>query len=238
MIASLPMYWRPETAAFWQRFWRLVQDHIDAPDLSPPDQLPSPWARHWLDPQLALSMTCSLPFRTNLRDRVQYLGTLDFDLGDTSGHYHSKLIMRTGDTDLNRPLRFAFNGPDSQSGWAVRHELPLNISETIETGGHSLSLVAVAQGRADAALIDAVTWRMLQPYDPNNAAKVQVVTRTKPTPGLPFIAASGHDPEPMIHALRAATKAFTCTSDDTITQNLSFVWLGQDAYLNMSSKTT
>ena len=235
MIASLPMYWRPETAAFWQRFWRLVQDEIDAPDVLPPDTLPSPWARHWLDPQLALSVTCSLPFRTALRGRVQYLGTLDFGLGDTPGHYHSKLIMRVGESDLDRPLRFAFNGHDSQSGWGAREELSCNIVDTVETGGHSKSLVAVAEGRADAALIDAVTWRMLQRYDPSNAAKVRVVSRTKPTPGLPFIAAKGHDPEPMIKALRNATAAFTCAAEDVIAQHLSFVWLGEDAYLNMGA---
>lgn len=236
MIASLPMYWRPETEAFWRRFWHLVQDQLDVPELIEPQDLPSPWAQHWLNPNLALSVTCSRPFHTDLRDKVQYLGTLDFGLGDAPGHYHSKLIMRRDDHDQTRPLRFAYNGTDSQSGWGARDELTLNIAETLETGGHAKSLVAVAQGGADAALIDAVTWRMLQRYDPDNAARVQVVSRTRPTPGLPFIAAIGHDPEPMIKALRHATAAFRCDADDAITQELTYVWLGADAYLAMGSK--
>jgi len=213
VIAALPMYWRAENAALWQSFWRCAQRHahnhgIDLPDLTPPADIAEPWTDHWLSPELVLSQTCGLPFRTALKDEVQYVGTLDFGLPGGPGYYHSRLIAHPGFRGNLSGCRLAYNAADSQSGWAARfdtglHNPRLSISEIIETGSHAASLAAVAEGRADAAYIDAVTWRILKRVDPN-AKHVRVAGRTSPTPGLPLITAKHNDPEPLRLTLRDA----------------------------------
>lgn len=211
--ASLPMYWRAETRDAWQAFWRLVQEAAghhgeDLPPLTAPEDLPSDWATHWTDPGLRLSMTCGLPFRTALRDRVGYVGTLDFGLDGPAGHYHSVVIARPG--PLPQAPRLAYNSADSQSGWAAwQLTRPADLPEAADwlaTGGHAASLAAVAEGRADLACLDAVTWRLLHRHDPR-AAEVRVLAQTAPTPGLPLICAKDRDPAPLRDALHRALEA-------------------------------
>lgn len=210
MIASLPMYWQDENAALWREFWRAVQARIDLPDLTPPEQLPDDWTEHWRSPDLALSMTCGLPLRTALKGRVAYVGTLGFGLDCTEGFYFSRLIARPG--PMSAPLRLAVNAADSQSGWAARFDtgpdIPeIEICDCVLTGSHAASLAAVAEGRADAAYLDAVTWRILRRTDPR-AVHVRLAGRTTPWPGLPLIAAKGADVAPLRDALRAACLSF------------------------------
>lgn len=208
MIASLPMYWRPENAAAWQRLWQAVRDELPGlPDLTPPEALPEPWTKHWLDPDLAVSMTCGLPLRTALRNKVTYVATLDFGLDAPAGHYLSYLVARPG-ASLGDPLRLAYNSGDSQSGWAALHDLEqgtpaFDISQWIETGGHAASLAAVADGRADIAAIDAVSLRLLERFEPA-AGQVSIVGRSNASPALPLITALGTDPRPLAEAFRAA----------------------------------
>lgn len=233
--ASLPMYWRPENADLWRAFWAVVQDCAQAegvtlPDLTPPDALPEEWYAHWQSPDLALSMTCGLPFRSRLHDKVQYIGTLDFGLGGPAGHYHSRIITRR---DLSGPPRvLAYNSADSQSGWAAAQDIPDRASLTtyLPTGAHDASLAAVAEGRADIACLDAVTWRILQEFDPN-AARVAPAGITRPTPGLPLIAAKATDPAPLRRILQNATNAFAPEDPMRMGGRMTFHVLPLDAYL-------
>ncbi|SHH83701.1 phosphate/phosphite/phosphonate ABC transporter substrate-binding protein [Marivita hallyeonensis] len=219
-IASLPMYWRAENAEMWRAFWSVLQDcaaeeGIALPNLTPPNDLPSDLYAHWTAPDLALSMTCGLPFRTALKGKVQYIGTLDFNLDCPAGHYYSCVIAGSDSNVMTRTgnLRLAYNAADSQSGWAVSQSerpfaRPPRFSGFLETGSHATSLAAVAEGRADIAYIDAVTWRLLERFDPR-AQQVHVLGHTDATPGLPLIAAKGVDPAPLRSALGAATTGFT-----------------------------
>lgn len=235
MIASLPMYWRAENAGLWRAYWRFVQDHaardgLDLPDLTPPDALPADWYDHWLNPDLALSMTCGLPFRTALKDKVQYIGTLDFGLGTPDGHYTSSIITRPGTTPPFSTL--AYNGADSQSGWAAAQgqDETRRVTRYLETGSHAASVAAVADGRADVACIDTVTWRILERVDPN-AARVRVTGQTAATPGLPLIAAKGTDPAPLRRALAAATTQFAPGDPVAMGGPISFCVLDEQLYL-------
>jgi hypothetical protein len=233
-IASLPMYWRAENAELWRAFWSVVQDcawdeGIKLPDLTPPEDLPADWYAHWLSPDLALSMTCGLPFRTVLKGKVQYIGTLDFGLGGPPGYYHSQIITRR---DLSGPAqKLAFNSADSQSGWAATQDIPdrASITAYIETGAHAASLAAVASARADIACLDTVTWRILQKVDPN-AAMVVPSGSTRPTPGLPLIAAHGTDPAPLRRALITAIATHTPAAPDNMGGPMTFCVLDQQRY--------
>ena len=80
---------------------------------------------------------------------------------------------------------FAYNEPLSQSGWAApqNHAAAhgFTFTNTIQTGGHVLSARAVAEGKADIAALDALTWALIQRHDPF-ATTLREIARTEPTP--------------------------------------------------------
>ena len=218
MIASLPMYWDVAGAAAWRALWRDIQDAacdfgLNLPDLTPPSALPNDWTAHWTDPDLFLSQTCALPLRTSLKGRVSYVGTLDFNLPGTVGSYHSVCI---GAAPAGR-VRLAVNAADSQSGWAAAQDDPIVGPDTqiIITGSHEAYAHAVAEGRADIAFIDAVTWRLLRRNTPQ-FSDIPVRSRTQPTPGLPLITALSRDPAPLRAALDAAINGSNVRNSDAL----------------------
>jgi ABC-type phosphate/phosphonate transport system substrate-binding protein len=207
MKASLPMYWWPENAAAWARFWDDMRARLPhLPQITPPGDLPADWYAHWGAPDLALSHVCGLPFATHFLDSVTYVASIDFALPDTPpGWYHSVVVTRSDETRPREALRLAYNSSDSQSGWGSTQGRPF--AGYLETGAHRASAAAVAEGRADVAYIDAVSWRILEQALPDVAASLKVIDRSAPTPGLALIAAPGVDPAPLRDALAAALDA-------------------------------
>ncbi len=212
MIASLPMYDRPETHEAQQRLWGRVRAGLAGVDL--PERLSAPerLMEHWLAPDLALSQSCGLPYRSALHGQVALVGTADYALpGCPAGHYNSVFVMRRGEGRSDpagwEALRLAYNSRNSQSGWAAPQNhmagLGLRFDRVLSTGAHRDSAAAVAAGRADIACIDAQTWRMIARWDAVAGALVEV-GRTAPTPGLPFIAAAGSDVAALAAALAEA----------------------------------
>lgn len=215
MIASLPMYQRPENAAAHDRFWTLICDALPHGAPRPPDRLTRDgdiWD-HWRDPDLFLSQTCGMPYRTRLHGHVNLLGTPDFGLpGLPAGHYNSVFVCRADDPrpdleDFSDAL-FAVNDGLSQSGWAApqhhmtRAGLPM-FGHVILSGGHGNSARAVARGKADIAALDAVSWRMIRRFDAL-ACELREIGETRPTPGLPYITAFGPDTDDISAALEHA----------------------------------
>ncbi|WP_341365507.1 PhnD/SsuA/transferrin family substrate-binding protein [Yoonia sp. BS5-3] len=215
MIASLPMYASPHTADADGRLWAGIRDRLRSAGIAAPDHLtllPGELIPHWCDPALVLSQTCGLPLRAVLWDKVQILGTPDYGIaGCPPGHYCSVVIARADDTRTRlstfAKARFAYNEPLSQSGWAaLALEAPHVLSgPLIRTGSHRASMMAVRAGEADFAAIDAVTWRMIE--NAGEGEGCQIVHRTRPNPGLPFITAKGQDAAAIAGALRAAIAA-------------------------------
>ncbi|MGB8811859.1 MAG: PhnD/SsuA/transferrin family substrate-binding protein [Paracoccaceae bacterium] len=228
MIASLGMYdWAPCQPAN-DRLWGLIRDNLRAKGMDAPDALTrgegAYWAA-WQSPDLLLSQTCGFPFRAKLHDAVTLVGTPDFGLeGCAPGYYFSVFIARAddsrGDIGAFDGARFAYNEGLSQSGWAAaqNHVAPLGIhlSPFLQTGGHLLSARAVAEGRADLAAVDAVTWRLIVKYNADLAAELRVVGRTDPTPGLPYITAKGRNPERLFDGVAAAIAALTAADRATL----------------------
>jgi ABC-type phosphate/phosphonate transport system substrate-binding protein len=218
MIASLAMYDFGAAAAANDRLWALIRDGLRARGLAAPDALTrgeSAFWPAWEAPDLVLSQTCGYPFRARLQGRVTYVGTPDYGVeGCPPGHYRSVLVVRNGDprktlADFdNAP--FAYNEDLSQSGWAAPQthaaKLGLQLPPAFQSGGHRLSAQAVAEGRADIAALDAVTWALMQDAAPLSAA-LRVIATTDPTPGLPYIAAAGADAEATFAAVSKAIAA-------------------------------
>lgn len=197
MTASLPMYDWPEVQQATDALWVALRDAIRARGMAAPEALDRerPPAEGWTDPALILSQTCSMPYRLGLHRTVDLVGTPDYGVeGCPPGYYRSVIVVRADDPREDiaafSDAKCAFNAPDSQSGHAVWGDT--GFGAWVETGAHRDSIQAVAEGRADIAAIDAVTWRLAQRHQPE-AARLRVLALTPPTPGLPFITAKGHD---------------------------------------------
>jgi hypothetical protein len=201
MIAALGMYDLGDAAPANDRLWALIRDGLRGAGIAAPDILTRGEAAYlpgWLSPDLVLAQTCGRPFREVLHDKVTLIGTPDYGVaGCAPGYYRSVFVVRVDDGRGSlrdfAAARFAFNGPDSQSGWAGPMHYAPYLTPALQTGGHRASAEAVAGGLADVAALDAVTWRLLQRNLPALAAKLRVVDETPPAPGLPLISAQGAD---------------------------------------------
>ena len=231
MIAHLPMYERPETIGAHDRYWHLIRQALghSPPNLSRNLDL---W-QTWRSPDLLLSQTCGLPFRAALHGDVTLVGTPDYGLpGCPPGTYRSIIITRP-ETDLAAgPLTAAYNEALSQSGWAALVQFltdtSLSLAGAIPTGAHYASAQAVLSGQADLAAIDAVTWRILQAYEPWTR-ELTVAAETPPTPGLPYITARGRDPGPLRAAIARAITQLD-PADRAALHLTGLVMLSPDAY--------
>ena len=201
MIASLMMYARPETDAPLTRYWALIRQALDARGIPAPAELSNAAEEFaiWTAPELVLSQTCGMPYRLWLHDRVTLVGTPDFGITDCPpGYYRSAIVVRADDTRQTLTnfanARFIYNQTFSQSGFAAIHAVTRTrgfwFANRSQSHGHVHSARAVAEGRADIAALDAVTWRLIQQYD-SFANALRVLEWTPPTPGLPYITAKG-----------------------------------------------
>lgn len=227
MIAALPMYDSAECQPANDRLWALIRDGLRAGGMDAPDALHHGDAEllpQWQRPDLILSQTCGFPYRAVLHGHVQIVATPDYALpGCAPGYYRSVFVARADDPRHNvaqfdgTPI--AYNDALSQSGWAApqNHAKILGISLPAGpcTGAHGASMLAVAQGLADIAALDAVTWSLLQEYAPETRA-LRVVGQTAPTPGLPLITARGNDAAALRAAVAQAIPRLSATDRRTL----------------------
>lgn len=241
MIASLPMYDRPETAGANDRLWTRIADALRIRGIEAPsslDRRSALWDT-WQSPGLVLSQTCGFPYRARLHGKVALVATPVLDLPDAPpGHYYSALVVRRSDPRRTFPdfaeATLAYNEPMSQSGWAAPffhaagHSFAFR--DAVETGSHRASARAVAEGRADIAAIDAVTWRILRNWDDDLARELHEIGHTEPTPALPWITSLRHDPAPIAAALDDAVACLSMTDRDRLCL-LGTMRIGAEAYL-------
>lgn len=226
MIASLGMYDRAETAAANDRFWAALRDGLRARGVRAPDHLTrgegAYWSA-WQSPDLVLSQTCGFPYRARLHDKVTLVATPDYGLPDCPAGYYSSVFVARADDPRTLPefreARFAYNEALSQSGWAAPQNhaatMGFHFAPSLATGSHRLSAAAVAEGRADIAALDALTWKMLSRWE-SFASTLREVARTAPTPALPYIAAKGADAQAAFAALVEAAAALSPEDRDLL----------------------
>ncbi len=212
MIAMLGMYDMPALRSANDRFWSLIRENLGfGPSHLTRDE--DVWDV-WQSPDLLFAQTCGMPYRTRLHGGVKLVGTPDYGLdGCPPGYYRSIFVARRDDPrglDQLVSGTFAFNEPLSQSGWAApmvhlthNSRLPAKV---LQTGGHAVSAQYVAEGRADFACLDAVTWELLKEHTDIGAA-LRDVAATSATPALPYITAATQDPQAIAQAVRAAIRS-------------------------------
>jgi len=215
MIASLPMYLRPENRAAHEALWSATRDRLREAGIAAPDALTHDTAEWetWAREDLVLGQICNLPYRAAFRDKLTLIGTGDYGLVETEpGYYRSVLVMRAEDERAPGPaLRLAYSDPLSQSGWGIATdwaaERGFDWQNVLHSGSHIESARAVVQNRADLAFIDAQTWTMLERWEPWTSGLRVVAHGHAKCPGLTFVTAGTVDPKPYRDALSHAIRS-------------------------------
>ncbi|MEO1562705.1 MAG: PhnD/SsuA/transferrin family substrate-binding protein [Pseudomonadota bacterium] len=228
MIASLPMYARPELAGPIKRYWDAIHDHAFVQHVTFDQTIIGIEA--WRRPDLFLSQTCGAPYRDHLANHVQLVGTPNARLpACPPGYYQSVLIARDSITWAEAiRLPWTANEAGSQSGnYAPRMRAPAPLDEPIWSGSHLSSIDIVAKGQADWAAIDAVTWeiglRLGQGFG------LVVWDRTEPTPALPYVTNLTNDPHSIAAAVSNAI-AYLAPSDRDALCLYDLIQIPRDAY--------
>jgi len=223
-LASLAMYRDPpEIAEATRGLWAYLREHLRAAGMADvPEALDKDMSHDaaWRDPRLLLAQTCGYPFATQLQGRVRLVATPIYGHPGCEGARNgSFVIVRAGAAvtsvaDLRGSVA-AINDGASNSGMnLLRHTVAPHaaggrfLARVVQSGSHRASIALVAQGEADVAAIDCVTFGNLARFAPETVAGVRIMAETAKTPGLPLITrATASDDE--IALLRGALDDFT-----------------------------
>ena len=216
-VAALPMYDFEELRPATDALWSAIAARLTARGVDTPGELTRGLPLHelWTDPCLLLAQSCGYPLVTSLKDRVILVATPCYRAEGCEGAaYRSAIVVRSDDpagtlADL-RGRRAAVNDAASNSGMnLLRHAIvPFAAGKRffggiVWTGAHAASLRMVAEGGADVAAIDCVTWAYLQDLRSSAVRGLRVLGWTAATPGLPLVTSVHTDPA-TLDALRAA----------------------------------
>lgn len=222
-LASFAMYRDPPAISEATRgFWAYLSEHLRVAGLADVPEALDEGAAHdaaWLDPALLLAQTCGYPLATRLLGKVRLVATPVYDHPGCQGALSGSFVIVRADAaaisvaDLRGGVA-AINDWASNTGMnLLRHTAAPHavdgrfFARVTESGSHSASLALVAQGAADVASIDCVTFGNLARFAPEIVAKVRILAETAKTPGLPLITrAAASDSE--IALLRAALMNF------------------------------
>lgn len=151
----------------------------------------------WLDPSLALGMTCGWPLVTVLRDRVRTLGSFHYTVDGAQDFRYRSAVVGPHPAGSPTPTgRAVISEPLSLSGHVslLRYARVAHVAQVagwqdqiVESGSHHKSAAMVAGGEADIASIDAVTYSHLQLADPGIMRKVVQIGAGPLVPTLPLI---------------------------------------------------
>jgi ABC-type phosphate/phosphonate transport system substrate-binding protein len=211
------MYDFPWTVAANDALWASISARLADAGVRAPGRLTrgGDLVALWRHPGLIFGQTCGYPYMTALRDSVTLIGTPEYSFPGCEGASHRSFIVR-GLSDPRRALgdfrgaSAALNAHDSNTGMNLFRATVAPIAGgapffrgNLVTGSHEASVEAVAEGRADLASIDCVSFALLGRGRPELIERVAVVAESPASPNLPFIA-SGSLPPSTIAAARNA----------------------------------
>jgi ABC-type phosphate/phosphonate transport system substrate-binding protein len=225
-IAILPMYDYPWTAGANDALWSAMSARLMEAGVRAPASLTRGGDRgaQWRDPGLIFGQTCGYPYVTGLKDAVALIATPEYSFPGCEGVSHrSFIVARANDARRDLPdyrgARAAVNGFDSNTGMNLFRATIAPFAAgapffdaIVVTGSHQASLEALAEGRADLASIDCVTFALIGRGRPELIERVAIVAESPPSPGLPFIA-SPQLGRPTIDAVRDALFAALADPD-------------------------
>ncbi len=229
LIAILPMYDFPGTAAANDALWAAISARLEEAGVQAPMQLTrdGDLAALWRDPALIFAQTCGYPYVTGLKDTVTLIAAPEYSFPGCEGASHRSFIVRRASDLRNSLSEFrgataALNAHDSNTGMNLFRAAIAPIaggktffSSIVMTGSHKASVAAIVDGQADLASIDCVTFALLRRGRPELVKRVAIVAESPPSPSLPFIA-SGSLPPSTIAAVREAL--FAALDDPTLAE--------------------
>lgn len=219
-VASLGMYDSEGLRAANDRLWGAIATRLRERGVADiPEELERSRSLDaiWSDPGLLLAQTCGYPLVTRFEGRLKYVATPRYGAVGCEGVTHrSRVVIGRNDPAERledvRDRTLAINDRGSNTGMNLLRALvaPLAggdrfFADVIETGAHALSARAVAEGRADIAAIDAVTYAHLEKEEPQVTARLRTLTWTDASPALPFVTAA-HTPDRLVAQLRRAIR--------------------------------
>jgi len=217
-IAALPMYDFAPLRAATDEFWSAIAARLIAAGV---DDVPALLTRDlthietWGDPRLLFGQACQYPLASTGYETVRLVAIPAYSAPGCEGsRYRSAIIVRTEDVaqrleDL-RGRRCAVNERSSNSGSNLLRAAIAPLAEhgrffsSVQlTGGHQASVRAVAEGIADAAAIDCVSYAHIRRLSPELTARLRILDWTPSSPGLPYVTARTNEAS-TLSALRAA----------------------------------
>jgi ABC-type phosphate/phosphonate transport system substrate-binding protein len=200
-LACLPMYDFAWTASALDAVWRDLGARLRAKGAPAPPTLTRGPALDgmWRDPGLIFGQTCGYPYWFGLHETVEVIGTPVYGFEGCEGPSHRSFLIARKDDPRRELAAFrgalaAINARNSNSGMNLFRAAvaPLArgrpfFAEVVVTGAHASSLAAVADGAADVAAIDCVTFALLARGRPELIDQVEIFDRTPASPALPFI---------------------------------------------------
>jgi ABC-type phosphate/phosphonate transport system substrate-binding protein len=195
---------------------QLTRDEADSRDLTNPRG--GAYSDSWADPRLLLGQGCEYPLAKRFGNRIKLVATPRYSAPGCAGALYRSAIVVRGQEPAEtlaelRNRRCVVNEPDSNSGMnLLRAALaPLSagtcfFESVVSSGSHQHSVEMVAEGGADVAAVDCVTFAHLRKACPAAVAKVRILGWTPSSPCLPFITARTTR-DSTVEALRSCLEA-------------------------------
>jgi len=216
-VVAFPMYVLPQMREDMGALWQALAQQLDGRDLPAAPQFDDPLAQGLPD-NLLMVQYCGFPYVSLWRGQLRPLASLHYDAPHCDGIWHRSVVVVHKNSAYEklehlRGREAAINGYDSNTGMnLLRHAIaPLAggkhfLGGVTETGAHVESMRAVADGQADVAAIDCVTFAYIRDYLPELWAQVRVIAVTAASPALPLFTRADA-PEAIRNALLQAWRA-------------------------------
>lgn len=199
MRVAFPLYALPQVQEDMRLLWAALRPHLPLEGLPQAPAFSDPLAAGDVPDDLLMLQYGGYPFVTEWFEELSPLACLHYDAPYCEGRRHRGVVVtgvhsRFDSLEQLRGKRAAIRGRDSNTGMNLLRHLLLPLvgegdsffSTVIETGTHTESLRAVAEGRAEVASVDCVSLAYIGDYLPELAAAVRVIGVTELCPAPPL----------------------------------------------------
>jgi ABC-type phosphate/phosphonate transport system substrate-binding protein len=234
-IAALPMYDFPALQHAHDTLWTAISRRlIDAGVAEAPCRLTRQLDHFeiWRHPQLLFGQGCEYPLAESFAGSIKLIATPRYTAPGCEGaSYRSAILVRDSDAaeslaDL-RSRRCAINESTSNSGMNLLRAsiAPLAngakfFESVLFSGSHRRSVEMVANGEADVAAVDCVSFAHFRRLHPSAVASLRILGWTPSSPALPFITAAATS-DTTLQILRASLAAVLADSGlDSVREQL------------------
>ena len=223
LSASFPMYDFEEVRGAHDVLWASVARRLERAGV---EGVPAALCRArgvhelWTDPGLLLSQCCGADLMGRYADELTLLATPRYSAPGCDGCLYSSAVLVAADSPVTeleglRDAVCVVNGHESHSGMNALRALlaPLAregrfFSRVVTSGSHLASIAAIADGHADIAAIDCVTYALAGRYRPSLLEGTRRLCYTARAPGIPFVTRAGSSEELIRNLRRALLEAF------------------------------